>query len=328
MNSKQKHKLKRKKTSGSRRNGPKLILISVVIIILIAAAFLLAPYWTQYLKDMRTEKSAMQDQINKEIVQKPEKPDTIQQLQAPDSVQQQEAVSQKTSEEPVIQQQETKEDEATSPEKTAMEICKEITGSIVSFYDHLDNQTYIQDSELKSKSGTYFTTLIQKLLDNPPIVSRETDDLFTILQNTAHFFRVIGKKNIVLIKGILHNEKDSFENIVAKYYNFVQQRNCSMDRLTLKLPDNALYDYAGFFLNTMGGRLYLFRRDSKSRMVIIYYALLIVDQANNSGNNHHGIQISHAIDSLIDEIESVGGGLKMQEKYLDKLYDLQEKYQQ
>ncbi len=38
--------------------------------------------------------------------------------------------------------------------------------------------------------------LLQKLLDNPPVVIGETDDLFTLFQNTAHFFRILGKENI------------------------------------------------------------------------------------------------------------------------------------
>ena len=316
MDTKPQHNHNRKKTRASRRNGPSFIAIVVIVVLIVIIGFLLTPYVKKYLADSQSQKRTVPDEVP--VV-----------TQQPATTIDRPPVEQEQTPEPVIEPLDTQEQKPeVAPEKTITQICEEISTPITTFYDRLDRQSYIQNSKLESQSGVYFTSLIQKLLDNPPVVTRETDDLFTILQNTAHFFRIIGKKNIVVIKGILHNEKAHFENIVAKYFDMVQQPKCSMNDLALKPTDEALYDYAGFFLNTMGGRLYLFRRDSQSRMVIIYYSLLIVDQANIKGKNRHGIQISQAIDSLINEIESVGQGLKMREQYLDKLYDLQEKYQQ
>jgi hypothetical protein len=169
--------------------------------------------------------------------------------------------------------------------------------------------------------------MIQKLIDNPPIVSGETDDLFTILQNTAHFFRILGKKNILLLKGILDRERDTFEQVLADFYLLTEQPDCLQERFNLRIGQQEMYSYAGFFLNTMGGRLYLFRRDSMSRMVVSYYAILIVEQANREGRNTYGIEIKDAIDNLIIEIESSRIKLKMRYEYLDTLYDLKVKYQ-
>jgi hypothetical protein len=180
---------------------------------------------------------------------------------------------------------------------------------------------------LNNPSKVYFPQLIQKLIDNPPIVSGETDDLFTILQNTAHFFRILGKRNILLLKGILDRERDTFEQVVADFYLLTEQPDCLKERFNLQIGQQELYSYAGFFLNTMGGRLYLFRRDSMSRMVVSYYAILIVDQANRKGQNTYGIEIKDAIDNLIIEIESSRIKLKMRDQYLDTLFDLKVKYQ-
>ncbi|MEJ2056514.1 MAG: hypothetical protein P8X39_01585, partial [Desulfofustis sp.] len=69
--------------------------------------------------------------------------------------------------------------------------CDEGAASIESFFQRLDSRGYIQAFKLDAPSVEYFPLLIQKLVDNPPIVSGETDDLFSILQNTAHFFRII-----------------------------------------------------------------------------------------------------------------------------------------
>lgn len=194
------------------------------------------------------------------------------------------------------------------------------------FYTHLDAQRYMQNFTLAEPSKNHFSKLIQKLIDNPPIVARETDDLFTLLKNTAHFFRVIGKDNILILKGILDREKNSFETILQSFYQLTYKPEHLQKAYSISLDTDALYDYAGFFLNTMGGRLYLFRRDSNSRMAVSFYAILIIDRANNSGNSRHGIDIRPAVDSLIEEIENGGKNLQLRDSYLDTLYDLKEKY--
>lgn len=197
---------------------------------------------------------------------------------------------------------------------------------IDSFYAHLDKQPYIQNFDLKESSKIHFSKLLQKLVDNPPVVIRETDDLFTLLQNTAHFFRILGKENINLLKAILSNEKNSFEQILEAFYELTYHPEYLKKEYSLSVPPGALTDYAGFFLNTMGGRLYLFRRDSISRMVVSYYAIITIDRANKEGKGGHGIDLRKAIVSLIEEIENGGNRLQLKEKYIDVLYDLQEKY--
>lgn len=194
------------------------------------------------------------------------------------------------------------------------------------FYKHLDQQSYMKEFKLKEPSRIHFSNLLQKLINNPPVVTNETDDLYTLLKNTAHFFRIIGKENILILKGILDREKSSFENTLKTFYSLTAYPEVTAREYSLILPENALYDYAGFFLNTMGGRLYLFRRDSISRMTVSYYSILLIDNANDEGYNRYGIDIRPAIDSLIDEIEGTGNRLLLREEYLDTLYDLKEKY--
>lgn len=210
---------------------------------------------------------------------------------------------------------------------TPIDVCLDCTQVIRDFYHHLDNQKYIKELGLKEQSEVHFTRLIQDLLNNPPVVSGETTDLYTILQNTAHFFRIIGKDNILILKGILDREKDKFENVLAHFYTLLDTQNCPVTSFSLTVPENSLYDYAGFFLNTMGGRLYLFRRDSMSRMVVSYYSILLIDQANRNKKNIHGIEIKVAIDQLINELETTTNPLQLKEVYLDNLYDLKEFYQ-
>jgi len=212
-------------------------------------------------------------------------------------------------------------------ESEAVSICNEPTEKLDNFYKHLDNQPYMAGFNLTTSSSSHFSALSKKLLANPPQVTRESDDLYTILKNTAHFFRVAGKNNILMMKGILDNEKDSIEDILASYYFLLSTPDCSLTKYARGVDRDALYEYACFFLNTMGGRLYLFRRDSLSRMAVTYYAILLVDQANTENNNRHGIALKTPVNMLIAEMETGGSALKHSETYLDKLYDLKEKYQ-
>ncbi len=205
-------------------------------------------------------------------------------------------------------------------------ICNKPEKQLDAFYAHLDTQKYIKDYKLPVSSKVHFTELMNTLLSNPPQITRESDDLYTILKNTAHFFRISGKDNILMMKGILDSENKTLEQILADYYLLVTDPECKHTPYG-NIDKEALYEYACFFLNTMGGRLYLFRRDSLSRMVVTYYAILLVDQANIQNNNRYGISLRPVINMLISEMESGGSALNNDELYLDTLYELKEKYQ-
>lgn len=203
---------------------------------------------------------------------------------------------------------------------------QQLISELNAFYTHLDQQAYMRDFGLKEPSKVHFSKLLQKLVDNPPVVIRETDDLLTLLKNTAHFYRILDKENITILKGILDRDRKSLEQILKTFYALTYHPEYLKKEYSLTLPLDSLHDYAAFFLNTIGGRLYLFRRDSASRMTVSYYAILVIDRANQEGNNPHGIDLRPAIDSLIEEIENTGKNLKFRNEYLDHLYDLKEQY--
>lgn len=198
---------------------------------------------------------------------------------------------------------------------------------INSFYHYLDQQKYIQARHLDATSQVYFTGLIQKSLDTPPVVIRETDDLYTILKNNTHFFKILGKDNILLVKEILSREPDKIEDVLAAYYLLTAPPLSAGRDVSLTVPEGAMIQYATFFLNTMGGRLYLSRRDSRIRMLITYYAIRVIHQANLDGKNSSGLQLQPALDLLTTDMETGGSQLRFKESYLDTLYDLKEKYQ-
>ncbi len=217
------------------------------------------------------------------------------------------------------------QEEQEKTQKT-LHTCDNQVNQLDAFYAYLDRQSYLSAYSISSSSQTHFTELTKKLLANPPQISGESNDLYTILKNTAHFFRILGKDNILMMKNILDSEKGRFEQILENYFILVTHPECSKTRYG-DINKDAIYEYACFFLNTMGGRLYLFRRDSLSRMVVTYYAILLVDLANDQSRNHHGISLGPPVDMLISEMETGGSSLEGTAIYLDTLYDLKEKYQ-
>lgn len=215
---------------------------------------------------------------------------------------------------------------AETPEEKKARECSIVAQQVHSFFSHVDSEDYIQQYELPEPSQKYFINLAYKLLKNPPVVSRESDDLYTILKNMAHFFRVIGKDNIILIKTILDRERDKIEDVAAELYNWTAWETCEVDQLQFSPALKDMYEYAGFFLNTMGGRSYLFRRDSRSRLLVNYYSVLLIERANQKGMNRHGIDITQIIPQLVQEIDA-SNQLIYKENYIDSLYDLLEKYE-
>ena len=235
---------------------------------------------------------------------------------------------------------ETAEEQETAEEKISPEDTGEIQTSdetttpqqaveqLNAFYKNLDAQPWMKQFQTDETSRQHFSRLIQKLIDNPPVVVRETDDLYTLLKNTAHFFRVLGGNNVAMLKGILDREKESLEDMLHSFYLLTRHPDLLKKEYDITLGQTSLRDYASFLLNTMGGRLYLFRRDATSRMLVTFYAIKIIDQANIDGKNPYGIDIRPTLARLADEMEHGGDQLKYRDRYLEELHRLQEKYEQ
>ncbi|PIE56597.1 MAG: hypothetical protein CSA34_02980 [Desulfobulbus propionicus] len=200
----------------------------------------------------------------------------------------------------------------------ALEQCQRITSHLADFLALLEQRDYIASFELDGAPRQHFLSLAQHLLTNPPVVSREVDDLYTILRNTAHFFHIIGKDNILLFKTILDREREKIEDIAADLYQWTILTDCTNEHFEFRPSLEQVYEYAGFFLNTLGGRSYLFRRDSRSRLLVNFYSVLLVEQANREGLNRHGIDLRETIPLLINEIEG-SNQLIYKEHYLERL---------
>ena len=153
----------------------------------------------------------------------------------------------------------------------------------------------------------------------------EMKDMFRLVKNVTHFYRVLGKDRLLLAKDILASEDRVVEPAMAVFYTLVAECSLPLPGDAQPMSIERLYDYAGYFLNTLGGRSYLLRRESKVRMLISYYAILIVDRANDEKFNQYGIDVRPYIDYLFYDISNQKG-LAYRERYLTRLTALRDKY--
>lgn len=247
---------------------------------------------------------------------------TVPQLKNPATEEQQQKAGQTAAPEA---QQETKAPAVESTKKLTP--CQKVAGEINDFYQHLEGQEYIKAYELHEPVGDHITKIVIKLLNNPPVVVSESENLFTVLKNTAHFYRVLGPKDLSFVKDILTYENDDLERIMAIFYKWSQLKNCQDTSVHLHLPLDKLYEHACFFLNTLGGQSYLFRRDSRLRILTKYYCVLIIDQAAKEKKNKYGIDLPQIIKSVIKDITETET-LDNQEQYLTTLHRLESELQQ
>uniref|UniRef100_UPI004057A43A hypothetical protein n=1 Tax=Candidatus Electronema sp. TaxID=2698783 RepID=UPI004057A43A len=201
--------------------------------------------------------------------------------------------------------------------------CSQAAGKLRGFLDDIEKKSYLKEFNLRQPLRKHLDSMKDKLAAKSPAVVRETDDLYTVISNTAHFFRVIGKDNIQLLKTLLEQEQGQLEDMAAAFHAASIGPDCPAD--TVQLPFNTAYEYSVFFLNTIGGRSYLFRREARTRLLINYYALLLIDEANVRSLNSHGINIGSMIQPLIREMEA-NSQLTRKEEYLARLRGLAERH--
>jgi len=196
---------------------------------------------------------------------------------------------------------------------------------IKSFFSYLDEQEYIQS--FKFKEGVYrqYQITIEKLSSKLPIVTGEMSSLYNIVRNVAHFYRVLGKKRVVLIRQMLENESEVIESVMRTFYLWFSMDDHGLSTVQGRPSFKSMYEYAGYIINTLGGRSYLLRRNPNVRTLTIYYCVLILDKANDEELNSRGIDIRPYIKSSLMDIENQVG-LAHQKEYLEKLKELRIKY--
>lgn len=204
--------------------------------------------------------------------------------------------------------------------------CNRITAQVVAFFQYLDSKAYLIWPDINMRAETLFDEVAKKLAAHPPTNVGEMEDLYSLLRNVTHLYRVLGKDRVELIKEILKSEAAVSEPAMAVMFSWMttcgNAKPAGVDHPSLK----TLYQYACFFLNTLGGRTYLLRRETKLRVLVNYYSVMVVDMANEAKLNAYGLDIRPHLDYLLYDINNQKG-LMYRQRYLSQMSALLNKYQ-
>ena len=203
--------------------------------------------------------------------------------------------------------------------------CSQLEESLRSFCSYLDGTDILRSQETYRDSWALFEDILADLQKTPPSVGGEVYRPSTIIENSFYFFRLLRRKRINIVREVLKYEGDMAEPLIGVlYYWILNGRQCDKPATsdsTLKM----MYKYSAFFLNTLGGHSYLYRRDSKIRALTSYYANLVIHEANLQGLNEFGLDLRYFLPLVLDDIQSCGD-LLYAEEYLETLSKLQLHY--
>jgi len=204
--------------------------------------------------------------------------------------------------------------------------CDELQRQVTAFFSYLDRQDYILSHELEGGTWSLFLEILNELSANPPLVTGEMKDFSSLIRNVAHFYRVLGRERVELITEVIQHESEIIESVMETFFAWLTSGERCQDQIQGLPSLEVLYEYAGFFLNTLAGRSYLLRRNSKIRILTSYYSVLILDKANEETLNPYGIDIRPHIDFSLYDINNQRG-LIHQKKYRAALEAMKKEYE-
>lgn len=205
--------------------------------------------------------------------------------------------------------------------------CSRIDKEVRDFFAYLNSKEYVRHIEERADSFDHFLRILAKLSSKLPVPAGESADSTALNSNIYHLFRVLDRRDIRLIREIMVNESQTLEINLDMFYRWLTLRNRCPDSDGIRPPQDVLYHYAGFFLNTIGGRSYLFRRPPRLRLLGTYYSLLIIHESDKEGKNLYGIDPFPHITALVKEI-NLYPDFRFHENYLKKLETIEKYYLQ
>ena len=203
--------------------------------------------------------------------------------------------------------------------------CQRIEKDLREFFAYLEKKDYIKELELGEDLFSGFSKLISGLSSYPPLPAGEGFNYDMMIQNVYHLYRTLGLKDLKLIKMIVENEADAMEVNLALFYKWLMSGDTCGRREGLPPTLDTTYRYAGYLINSIGGRAYLFRRETRLRLLLTYYCILVIHEADKMKLNSFGIDISPYLEPLADEIENYHL-LYFRREYAGRLIDLKNYY--
>jgi hypothetical protein len=219
----------------------------------------------------------------------------------------------------------SRQGEIGRPTTAVEDECERMEKEVKEFVAYLDGKDYVKELKIGEDMFTHFKKVVHVLSENPPTPAGEGLKQDTMIGNIFHFYRVLGFRDLTLILRILRNEADTLELNLASLYQWLMSADKCDQKDGLPPSLDIVYRYAGFLVNSIGGRSYLFRRETRLRLLVNYYCLLIIHEADKRKMNNFGIDITPFLEPLAEEIEHYQF-LYYRKEYAGKLVDLKNYY--
>jgi len=196
--------------------------------------------------------------------------------------------------------------------------CEMVNQYVQDFFQYLDTKKDIQQLNLGETTYARFRLIMERLAAKPPIPAGEGVDPAVMVKNIYFFCRALDKKDLRLIKQVAVSDRDTLEDNMGMLYQWAMLGRRCPNPGDVRPSFDVLYRYAGFFLNTTGGRAYMFRRGLKIRLLVSYYSVQIIYQADKAGKNNYGIDVLPYTKLLTEEMGNYPD-LQYKETYLQTL---------
>jgi hypothetical protein len=203
--------------------------------------------------------------------------------------------------------------------------CRKLQEDLKDFFEYLNHRPYVQQIEQGMDTREWFHRILAKLAAAPPLPAGEGLDPAAMANHIFYFFRTLETKEMRLLKNILLNEASTLEANLDLFFRWLFQQADCPETVGARPSPGVLYDYAGFFLNTIGGRAYLSRSSQGVQDLVTYYCLLILNDADKRGKNVYGINIAPQVRALSREM-AYRKDLLYQKEYLKQLEQLEKFY--
>jgi hypothetical protein len=205
--------------------------------------------------------------------------------------------------------------------------CEELETSLRAFSEAVNRSESWRAHEARQDSWRFFVDVLATMEQRLPATGGISHQPQVIIENSFYLYRVLGKKRIEVLRDLLKYEADVAEPLMGVLYRWLMiGRGCDGSQ---KQPQQfkAMYHYACFFLNTLGGQSYLMRRESRVRLLAAYYATLIIHEATVRRLNESGLDVRFFLPLLFNEIER-RNDLIHADEYLRTLSKLRSYYAQ
>lgn len=312
------------KQEGKSPNKVFWILVLLILAVVAATAYLMltqekgdVPSAQQEQRREAREPDPPQTNVQRQAVPRASEPQPLQEGETPIE----EAEEGLPAEVPASTSQEILAEET----KQGEDFCAEIQADVRDFFHYLDGKEYVTRIVGEADTWPLFTRALGKLSRHPPTPAGEGLDPALMTRNIYHFFRTLDNREILLAKEVLQHEADTLELNLDLFFRWLTLGDRCPDPEGVRPSQDILYRYAGFFMNTIGGRSYLFRRATRVRLLVSYYAVLILSEADRAGRNRYGIDVFPLAQNLREEMAHQPD-LLFHETYLDRLASIEARY--